>query len=203
VLVLLAFAIPLGVRAWIRRAVRKQRREFADQLADNLQLVASALRAGQSMAGALAVVVDEASEPSRTEFRRIVNDESLGVPLEDAIRDVGRRMDNQDLEQVALVALIQRQTGGNTAEVLDQVIATIRERAKLRRMMETLTAQGRLSQIVVSALPVVLLVVISVISPTYVEPLFETGGGRIALAIGAGLSIVGSLIIKRIVEVRV
>jgi tight adherence protein B len=203
VFVPLALGVPLGVRAWIRRKLLKRRREFADQLADNLQLVTSALRAGQSMAGALGVVVEEASEPARTEFRRIVNDESLGVPLEDAIRDVGRRMDNRDLEQVALVATIQRQTGGNTAEVLDRVIETIRERVKLRRLMETLTAQGRLSQVIVSLLPLVLILVIAVLNKDFLRPLFETNGGRIALAIGAGLSITGSLIIKRIVEVRV
>ena len=202
-LVPLALGVPLGTRAWIRREMLKQQRTFGDQLADNLQVVASALRAGQSMAGALAVVVDEASEPARTEFRRIVNDERLGVPLEDAIRDVARRMDSRDLEQVALVATIQRETGGNTAEVLDRVIETIRERAKLRRLMNTLTAQGRLSQAIVSALPLVLILVITALNRDYLDPLFNTPGGRIALAIGAALSITGSLIIKRIVEIRV
>jgi tight adherence protein B len=202
-LVLLALFVPLGTRAWIRRALLKQRREFGEQLADNLQLVASALRAGQSMAGALAVMVNEVSEPARSEFQRVVNDDRLGVPLEDAIRDVGRRMDNRDLEQVALVATIQRETGGNTAELLDQVIETVRERAKLRRLMNTLTAQGRLSQIIVSALPLALLVVLTVLDRNYLDPLFNTSGGRIAFAIGAALSITGSLIIKRIVEIRV
>lgn len=202
-LVPLALMVPFAARARINRLLRAQRREFADQLADNLQLVASALRAGQSMAGAINVVVEEAPDPIRGEFRRIVNDERLGVPLEDAIRSVARRMDNRDLEQVALVATIQRETGGNTAEILDQVIETIRERDKLRRLMETLTAQGRLTQVIVSALPLVLLALVALLNPDYVEPMFETGSGRIALAIGAVLSIVGSLIIKRIVEIRV
>jgi tight adherence protein B len=203
ILLPLALLVPLAARSWVNRKVRKQHRVFADQLPDNLQLITSALRAGQSMASAFAVVVEEAPEPAKGEFRRIVNDERLGVPLEDSIRRVARRMDNADLEQVALVATIQRETGGNTAEILDQVIATIRERATLRRLMETLTAQGRLTQIIISVLPIVLLVAITLLNRDYMTPLFETGGGHIALGVGAVLSVIGSLIIKRIVEVRV
>ena len=204
----LAMLSPLGllvipaVRLVINRRLRHQRHEFAEQLADNLQIVASALRAGQSMGGAVSVVVDEAPEPSRAEFRRIVNDERLGVPLEDAVRDVARRMDNRDLEQVALVAIIQRETGGNTAEVLDRVIETVRERGTLRRLMETLTAQGRLSQIVVSVLPFALVGAITLINKAYMKPLFETGTGQLLLLLGAGLSLLGSLFIKRIVDIR-
>jgi tight adherence protein B len=204
----LAMLSPLGllvipaVRLLINRKLRHQRHEFAEQLADNLQIVASALRAGQSMAGAISVVVDEAPEPSRSEFRRIVNDERLGVPLEDAVRDVARRMDNRDLEQVALVAIIQRETGGNTAEVLDRVIETVRERGTLRRLMDTLTAQGRLSQIVVSVLPVALVGAITLINKEYMKPLFETGTGQFLLLLGAVLSLLGSLFIKRIVDIR-
>lgn len=203
VLVPLALLVPFGVRYRIKRKLRERREAFAEQLADNLQVVASAIRAGQSMVGAFAVVVVEAAEPSSSEFRRMVNDERLGVPLEEAIRSIGRRMDNRDMEQLALVAIIQRETGGNTAEVLDQLISTIRERAALRRLVKTLTAQGRLTQAIVSVLPLVLLLAVTVIQPEYMKPLFETGGGHIALAVGAVLSIMGSLIIKRIVEVRV
>lgn len=199
----LALLVPFGVRMRINKLLREQRDAFAEQLGDNLQVVTSALRAGQSMVGAFGVVVAESPEPSRAEFRRIVNDERLGVSLEEAIRDVARRMDNRDMDQLALVARIQRETGGNTAEVLDQLIATIRERAALRRLMKTLTAQGRLTQIIVSVLPLVLLVAVTLLQPDYMEPLFETAGGHIALGIGALLSVIGSLVIKRIVEVRV
>ena len=190
-----------AVRLVINRQLRHQRHEFAEQLADNLQIVASALRAGQSMVGAVSVVVDEAPEPSRSEFRRIVNDERLGVPLEDAVRDVARRMNNRDLEQVALVAITQRDTGGNTAEVLDRVIDTVRERGRLRRLMETLTAQGRLSQIVVSVLPFALVGVITLLNEDYMKPLFETSTGQLLLLVGIGLSLLGSYFIKRIVDV--
>jgi tight adherence protein B len=198
-----ALFIPWVVRALISRQLRSKREEFADQLADNLQVVASAIRAGQSFVGALAIVVEEASEPARSEFKRIVQDERLGVLLEDAIRDVARRMDSRDLEQLALVATIQRESGGNTAEMLDRVVETIRERGELRRLMSILTAQGRLSRVVVSALPPALLIVISLINPGYVAPLFEETGGNIILGVCAGLVIAGSLVIKRLVDIKV
>jgi tight adherence protein B len=110
-------------------------------------------------------------------------------------------MNNRDLEQVALVAIIQRDTGGNTAEVLDRVIDTVRERGRLRRLMETLTAQGRLSQIVVSVLPFALVGVITLLNEDYMKPLFETSTGQLLLLVGIGLSLLGSYFIKRIVDV--
>jgi tight adherence protein B len=199
----LGLVVALGVRAEISRRLKRRRTQFADQLADNLQVVTSAIRAGHSMVGAFSVMVEEASEPSRSEFRRIVNDERLGVPLEDAIRHAGRRMDNPDLDQVALVATIQRETGGNTAEVLDRVVQTIRQRGELRRLMDTMTAQGRLSRAVVTAIPPVLLVAISLINPEYLRPLFHTGTGNLLLAVAAAMVVAGSLVIKRIVNIKV
>jgi tight adherence protein B len=195
--------VPFIVRALIFRKLERRRRAFAEQLPDNLQVLASALRAGHSFVGALSVVIDDADEPSKTEFRSVVADEQLGVPLEDAIRGVVKRMDNEDLEQVALVAALQRRTGGNMAEVLERVTDTIRERFELRRMIRALTAQGRMSRWVVTALPITLLIAISVINPDYSRPLFETTGGRLAL-MGAGVMVVaGSLVIKRIVNIKV
>ena len=199
----LGLVVPLVVRSLIFRKLERKRKLFAEQLPDNLQVLASALRAGHSFVGALSVVVDDADEPSRTEFRRVVADEQLGVPLEDAIRAVVRRMANEDLEQVALVAALQRQTGGNMAEVLERVTETIRERFELRRMIQTLTAQGRMSRWILTALPVALLLAISAVNPGYVRPLFQSSGGRIALFLAAALIVTGSLLIKRIVNIKV
>lgn len=203
VLAFLAFGIPLIVRSQINRRLRAEREKFAEQLADNLQVVASAVRGGQSFVGALSVVVEEADEPARGEFRRIVRDEQLGVPLENAVREVARRMDSADMEQVALVAQIQREVGGNTAEVLDRVIETIRERAEIRRLVNTLTAQGRLSRTVVSLIPVFLLVIITAINPEYMEPLYTETLGNALLALAALLVAAGYFVIKRIVDVEV
>jgi tight adherence protein B len=198
-----ALCIPFAVQLAIRHRARKQRRTFGDQLADNLQVIASAMRAGHSLSGALAVAADDAAEPARTELRRVVADERLGVALEDALTVTMRRMQNTDLEQVVLVAVVQHETGGNTAEVVDRVAANIRERAELRRMIDTLTAQGRLSRWVVSSLPVILLALITALNPAYIAPLYDTGVGRAMLALAAALVMAGSFAIKRVVSIKV
>jgi tight adherence protein B len=200
---LLGFAVPFTVRAVVRRRVARKRGQFAEQLPDNLQVLASAMRAGHSFIGALSVVVEDAPEPSRTEFRRVIADEQLGVPLEDALHVVVERMENRELEQVALVAAVQRNSGGNTAEVLDRVTETIRERFELRRTVRTLTAQGRLSRWVVSILPLFLVTVITLINPRYMHVLFASTGGKAALVVAALMVISGSLVIKRIVNIKV
>ncbi|HET8653571.1 MAG TPA: type II secretion system F family protein [Gaiellaceae bacterium] len=203
VFAIFGLAVPLIARSLIHRKLARRRKLFSEQLPDNLQVLASALRAGHSFIGALSVVIDDADEPSRGEFRRIVADEQLGVLLEDAVRTVVVRMDNEDLEQVALVAALQRRTGSDMAEVLERVTETIRERFELRRMVQTLTTQGRMSRWIVSALPVVLLLAITVINPEYTEPLFTTTGGRLVLMLAAVMLVAGSLVIKRIVNIKV
>lgn len=200
---LFAFSIPLAVKSWVAFKLGRQRRLFADQLPDVLQGSASAIRAGHGLTGALAMVVEDAPEPSRTELQRVVSDERLGVPLDDALRVVQRRMDSLDVQQIALVAQLQRETGGNMAEVLDRVTESVRRRGELRRMVQALTAQGRLSRWVVTALPVFLLLIITVVNPTYSEPLYTTGLGRVMLIVGATLMVVGSLVIKKIVDFKV
>jgi tight adherence protein B len=198
-----ALGTPFVVWSVVRSKADKQRKLFADQLADNLQVIASAMRAGHSFVGALTVAVEDAPEPARSEFRRAVADEKLGVPLEDSLGVIVDRMKSRDLEQVVLVALLQRQTGGNTAEVIDRVSETIRYRADLRRTVRTLTTQGRMARWIVSALPPTLLAAVSVINPGYLNPLVATTTGHVLLALGAAMVIGGSLVIKRIVNIEV
>lgn len=199
----IALFIPFTVRWFLKRKLTRRRKQFSEQLPDNLQVLSSALRAGHSFVGALSVVVDDSPSPSREEFRRVIADEQLGVPLQDALDEVARRMDNRDLEQVSIVASLQRETGGNTAEVLDRVTDTIRERFELRRLVKTLTAQGRMSRWVVTALPIVLLGIITLINPNYMDPLYHTSTGR-ALLVAAGFFVVlGSVVIGRIVNIKV
>lgn len=199
----LALSVPIGVRAWVNIKLGQQRRLFDDQLPDILQASASAIRAGHGLTGALAMVTDEAPEPSRSEFLRVVSDERLGVPLDDALRVVQRRMDSRDVQQIALVAQLQRDTGGNMAEVLDRVTESVRRRAELRRMVRSLTAQGRLSRWVVTVIPIFLLLYITLTNPNYVDPLYTTGMGRMMLIAAAVLMTLGSLVIKKIVDFKV
>jgi tight adherence protein B len=203
VLGLVGLATPLVVRAVIMARVARKRRAFGDQLPDNLDVLASGLRAGHSLVGALSVVVSDAAEPSRTEFQRVIADEQLGIPLEAALDGVAKRMKNRDIQQVALVAAVQSETGGNAAEVLDRVTESIRERQELRRLVRTLTAQGRLARMVVSFLPLGLLLAISILNPEYLKPLFTHTSGRILLVLASLMVITGSWVIGKIVDIKV
>jgi tight adherence protein B len=200
---LVALSVPIGVRVAIRMQVDRRRRAFDEQLPDNLQVVASAMRAGHTFVSALAVVVEDAPDPSRRELKRVLADEQLGIPLVDALNRVTERMKSRDFEHVALVAALQRETGGNTAEVIDSVTETIRERLDLRRFVRTLTAQGRLSGWVVSALPPALLLLISLLNPDYIHPLFHRTLGIVGLCLGVAMVGAGFWLIRRIVDIEV
>jgi tight adherence protein B len=203
VFVILGFATPLVPRAFVRYRLRKVRDTFAEQLPPNLQVLASALRAGHSFIAALASVVEQAEEPSKKELRRAVSDEQLGVPIDEAVRRVAERMKSRDLEQVALVAELQRTTGGNVAEVLDVVVGTIRDRQDVRRMVKTLTAQGRMARWILTSLPIVTGFLFYLIQPKLVGPFYGATVGQVVLLLAAIAVICGSLVIQRIVEIEV
>jgi len=200
---LLALTIPMLVRTWVVFVLNRRRKAFAEQLPDMLQVIAGALRAGQSFAGSLAVVVDSSGEPMKSEMQRVVADEQLGVPLDKAMAVVVKRMASRELEQVALVAELQREAGGSSAEVVDRVAETIRERFELKRLINNLTVQGRMSRWIVSALPVALVAIISIINPKYMHPLTVHTAGKVLLVIAALLVIAGSYAIKKIVDIEV
>ena len=200
--VLLALT-PLFVTGWVRATVAKRRREFVDQLPDNLQVVASALRAGQSFEGGLAVAAEDAPEPARSEFRRIVSDERLGVPLREAMAGVARRMRSREFDQVSVVVELQRETGGNTAEILDRVVESLRYRGELRALVRSLTAQGRMGGIIVTALPVVMALILSLILPGYFDPMLQTGAGKALIVVGVVMVTVAWLIIRKIIDIKV
>ena len=201
--VAIGLVTPFVVRAWVRRRIARKRAAFAEQLPDNLDVLASALRAGHSLVGALAVVADDAVEPAKSEFRRVLAEEQFGVQLEDAFQVVVERMENEDLDQVALVARLQREVGSNSAEVLDRVVETVRGRMELRRLVRTLTAQGRLSRWVLTALPVGLALILAIVGRSYMHPLFHTSTGQLLLVAAGVMIALGSYIIKRIVDIKV
>jgi tight adherence protein B len=203
VLTLLALAPPLVVRAAYKEKLRRRRRAFEEQLPDNLTVLAASLRAGHSFVGGLSSVLDQADEPSASELRRAIADEQLGVPVEDALLRVAHRMANGDLEQVALVASLQRETGGNTAEVLDTVVNSIRERFQLRRLVRALTAQGRMARWILSALPLVVVGWMAIVNPHYLSPLLHTTGGQVLVVVATVMVIVGFVAIKRITEIEI
>jgi tight adherence protein B len=197
------FIVPLLVYNALKNKLTKRRRLFGEQLPDSLQVVASALRAGHTIVGALAVVSNESAEPTRSEMRRVVADEQLGVPLDTALDRVARRMQSREFEQVAVVAGLQREAGGNAAEVLDRVAESVRDRIELRQLVKSLTAQGRLSRWILTLLPPGLAGIIAILDPGYLSPLVDKPLGRAILVLAGLMIVIGSVTIKRIVNVKV
>jgi tight adherence protein B len=198
----LAVVPPVGLNMWVRNKARKVRDDFGEQLPENLDVLASALRAGHSLAGAMGVVADEAPEPSKREFARVVTDEQLGIPLDEALEVCAKRMQSSDMDQLAVLALVQREAGGNTAEVLDQVTSNIRARMDVRRLVRVLTTQGKFSSWVVAGVPVGVMLFLLLFSPDFLSPLFHNLIGQV-FAIGAVvMMILGFLIIRKIVRIE-
>ncbi len=189
----------LGARAYVRHAKRRRRAAFADQLPDVLQLVTTSLRSGYGITQALESVAEEAEEPARSEFAHVLVQARLGRDLSDAMRDLAGRMDSQDLEWVVGAIDINRETGGNLAEILHQVATTIRARARMARHVRTLTAEGRLSARILTGLPLLMLVWQWRVNPDNFELLTE-GVGLIALALAGILIALGGLWVHKIVK---
>jgi len=200
---LFALGVPYLVREWVIRTLARRRNRFAEQLPDALQVIASALRSGHSLPGALAVVVDKASQPMKTEMQRVVAEEQLGIPMERSLLVVAERMASKDVEQLALVSELQREAGGNAAEVVDRVAETVRERFDLKRLIATLTMQGRMSRWIVSALPIGIIIILQLENPHYLHPLLSSTAGKVVFGLTAAWAVAGSYAIKKIVEIEV
>jgi tight adherence protein B len=194
---------PLAPKGIVKRRLHKQRELFAEQLPAHLQELASTMRAGHSFVAGITSMALAAPEPSHSEWARVVADEQLGMPLEEAMRSVGVRMDSEDIGQVALVAALHHRTGGNMAEVLERVADSVADRAELRRELQALTAQARLSRYVVTALPVVVAGAIALLNPGYIRPLFHTTTGVVLLLVACGLVVAGSLVMRGITNIKV
>ena len=193
---------PFALRKVIGRSAGKQREKFRDTLPGYLQDLASALRVGRSFVGGLSAVVETADEPVRGAFQRAVVDESFGRPIEEALEAVAERMQAPDLLQVALIAGLNRRSGSNVSEALDRVAEGSRENASLRREVKALTGQARMSSWVLTGLPAVLLLAMSIMSPAYAKPLLHTTMGIVLLAVGATMVYAGFRVMKKITDVE-
>jgi tight adherence protein B len=199
---IMGLAPPILLNLFVRGKARKVRNDFGEQLPENLDVLASALRAGHSLANAMGVVADEAPEPSKREFRRVVTDEQLGIPLDEALEVTAKRMQNPDIDQVAVLALVQREAGGNTAEVLDQVTANIRARMDIRRLVKVLTAQGKFSSVVVAMVPIGIFLFLLLVNPSHLDPLFHDTIGQIGMVSAVLMTFLGFYIIRRIIAIE-
>ena len=197
---LLGLVIP-----WVWLGFMKKRRykAFNSQLPDTLQLISGSLAAGLSLAQSIDTIVREGGEPVRTEFRRVLVETRLGVSIEDALDGVAERFDSKDFTWVVMAIRIQRQVGGNLAELLDTVAATIREREYLRRQVKALSAEGRLSGYILTGLPILVGFYMSFANPDYASLLYTTTPGFICLGVAAFLLILGSVAMAKLAKVEV
>lgn len=201
--ILTALLVPVIAKVVLRSRGNKRRAAFGEQLDESLQMIASALRAGHSLVRALDTASREASSPTSEEFARIVNENRIGRDLVEAMYTTADRMESQDFRWVAEAVAVQRDTGGNLNEVLDKVGETIRERNQILREVKTLSAEGRMSAVILMILPVFVGLGMAVTNPGYMAPMFEGSTGFIVLAIAAVLFAIGGLWMRVIVNVKV
>ena len=193
--------VPFVAKAVLNRRAARRRAKFAELLPDNLQLLTSSLKSGYGLLPALDNVAQEAEEPARSEFRRVLLEIRVGRDPSDALNALAARMASKDFEWVVGAIDINREIGGDLALTLDNVAETIRERQRLARHVSALTAEGRLSAYILIGLPVFLALAMSVINPGYLEPLFS-GVGLVMVGVGAGMLLAGWLWMKRLIRVE-
>ncbi len=188
---------------FLKIKIRRRAKAFNDQLGDTLILIANALRTGYSFMQAIEMVSREMLPPISVEFGRTLKEMNLGIPTEDAMSNMAKRIDSDDLDLVITAVLIQRQVGGNLAEVLDSIANTIRERIRIKGEIKTLTAQGRMSGVIVSLLPVALLLALRLINPGYVNILFTHPTGQFMLGTAIAGQLLGIIAIQKIVNIEI
>ncbi|MCZ7538859.1 MAG: type II secretion system F family protein [Anaerolineae bacterium] len=190
-------------RLYVARKQSKRLKLFENQLPDTLALWVNALRAGYAVMQAMEAISREAPEPTSSEFKRVVMEVQLGIPMEDALDHLLARMPSDDLDLVNTAVNIQREVGGNLAEVLDSISHTIRDRIKLKGDISVLTAQGRYTGWLISLLPIVLTIFLYFMSPGYMANLVENRMcGWPMLGCGLGLIATGAAIIQKIVKIE-
>jgi len=198
--VIVGFFLP-RVYLGIRKSGRLK--DFNEQLGDSLNLMVNSLRAGYSTMQALEVISNEMPDPIAEEFGRVVLELQLGVDFDTAMVNLLRRMPSPDLDLVITAMSVQREVGGNLAEVLDAISFTIRERVRIKGEIKTLTSQGRYTGYLITFLPVVLTILISMINPGFIGPLFNDPCGWMMLGISVVLIVVGYIVISKIVDIEV
>jgi tight adherence protein B len=211
ILWLIGFVVGYWIpRFWLNRRKSARLKAFNGGLADTITLLANSLRAGSSFLQSVEMVVREAQPPISTEFSRVIREVNLGLPLDDALANLQRRVRSDDLDLMTTAIGIHHQVGGNLAEILDSIAFTIRERVRIKGEIRTLTAQQRMSGYVVGFLPVALVGLLSVISPTFMAPMFQKPpeimgqpAGLWILGFGGVMMIIGFYFIRRIVDIEV
>jgi tight adherence protein B len=189
--------LPWGRVAWMRN---RRMRAFDTALAHAIDMMARALRAGHSIAGAIEIVAQGCPEPAGSEFAEVFRQQNFGLPLRDAMMQMLDRVPSQDLRVLVTAILVQRETGGNLVEILDRTVNVIRERQRIHGEIRVQTAQGRLTGWILTALPVIMLILINLVDPGYSKILFTDPDGRKMIYAGCVCIALGAFFIRQIIN---
>lgn len=185
--------------------VKRQARikNFTSHFPDTLEMFARSLRAGHSFTGAIQMVAQEMPDPIGPEFQKVFDEQNLGIPLRDALLGMADRIDTLDVKFFVTAILIQRETGGNLAEIIDNLSYVIRERFRVQGQLKIFTAQGRMTGMALVFLPIAIVLVIQMTNPGYLKPLWNDRIGRTLIALAVVLQIAGAIAIRKIVRIKI
>jgi tight adherence protein B len=201
--VIIAFFLGIFPYLYIYLKKKWRMEKFQRQLPDALDLIARALKAGHAFTGGLKMVGDELGEPVGTEFGKTLHEINFGSGIPEALKSLTRRVDCPDLRFFIISVIIQRETGGNLAEILTKIAYLIRERFKLQNRVKVLAAEGKLSAIIMIAIPFVIALALSVLNPVYIRTLFIDPIGKALVAFALFMMVLGIVVMKRMIEIRV
>jgi tight adherence protein B len=203
------FALPVGLLSgslplwWARYRKQKRLRAFERQFPDALDMLVGALRAGLALTGAIQVVADESPDPVGREFGILSEENRLGLDLKEALKKLGERVDSQELHLFVTAVILQRETGGNLAEILEGTAAVIRDRFRILGDVRSLTAHARLSGSVLMLLPLAMAGIILTVAPDYLKGLLDDPAGKFLIGGAIALQVIGLLVMRRIINIKV
>lgn len=197
---LVVSAVPFAVTAVMRQ---RQLDKFEEQFPEAMDFLGRAVRAGHAFTTGFELIGKELPDPVAAEFRLAFQQQNLGVPLRDALQNMAVRVPAPDVRIFVSALHIQRESGGNLGEILDMLSYVIRERFKLRRQVQIFTAEGRMSSYMLTAIPLVALAGMAILEPDYLRPLFTDPRGQMALTVAAVLQVIGYIVIRRIIKIKV
>jgi tight adherence protein B len=200
---LAAFAglmIPFGYASFLRS---KRFQKFEELFPEAIDTLARAVRAGHAFTTALELIAGEMAEPVAGEFRKLFEEQKFGLPVRDALLNLAERIPIVDVKFFVTAVMLQRETGGNLAEILDNLSYVIRERFKIQRQVRVYTAQGRLTMLLLMALPPIIILVMEVMNPDFIKPLFYDSIGHVLIVVGVIMQTIGFFLIRKIIQIQV
>jgi tight adherence protein B len=181
----------------------KRFQKFEEIFPEAIDTLARAVRAGHAFTTALELIASEISEPVASEFRKLFEEQKFGMPVRDALVNLTERVPLVDVKFFVTAVMLQRETGGNLAEILDNLSYVIRERFKIMRQVRVHTAQGRLTMMLLMGLPPIIIITMQIMNPSFIRPLFEDPIGHVLIVVGITLQTVGYFVIRKVIQIQV